>query len=62
MMTPFDKLKSIPEAKKHLKPGIVFEILKAEAMKMRDNKSAELLQKEKLKLFNRIFEQHKKRA
>jgi len=62
MMTPFDKLKSLPNAKKHLKPNITFEILETEAMKMTDNKAAELLQKEKLKLFNQIFEQNKKRA
>ena len=61
-MTPFDKLKSLPNAKKHLKPSITFEILVAEVMKMTDNQAAELLQKEKLKLFNQIFEQNKKRA
>lgn len=62
MMTPFDKLKLLPDARKHLKPNITFEILEAEAMKVSDNQAAELLQKEKLKLFNQIFEQNKKRA
>ena len=61
-MTPFDKLKSLPQAKKYLKPHVTFEVLEAQAMKMTDNQAAELLQKEKLKLFNQIFEQNKKRA
>lgn len=56
MMTPFDKLKSIPNAKKHLKPDVTFEILEKVAMEMSDNEAAELLQKERRKLFNQIFE------
>ncbi len=62
MMTPYEKLKSLPDAKKYLKPGITFEILDAIAMKMSDNQAAELLQEERKKLFNLIFEQDKKRA
>jgi len=62
MMTPFDKLKSIPNAKKHLKANITFEILEAQAMKMTGNQAAELFQEERLKLFNQIFGQNKKRA
>ena len=30
MMTPFDKLKSLPQAKKYLKPHVTFEILEAQ--------------------------------
>jgi hypothetical protein len=55
MMTPFDKLKSLPNAEKHLKPGVTFEILEKVAMKMSDNEAAELLQIERKKLFNQIF-------
>ncbi|WP_206743851.1 hypothetical protein, partial [Acidithiobacillus thiooxidans] len=27
MMTPYDKLKSLPQAESYLKPGVTFEIL-----------------------------------
>jgi len=47
MMTPFDKLKSLSDAKKHLKSGITFEILTKIAMEMSDNEAADLLQKER---------------
>lgn len=62
MMTPYEKLKSLPDAEKYLKQGITFEILGAAAMKMSDNQAAKLLQKERRKLFNQIFEQDKKQA
>lgn len=60
MMTPYEKLKSLPDAETYLKPGIYFEILDEQAMEMTDNASAELLQKERTKLFNQIFEQNKR--
>ncbi len=44
MMTPYEKFKSLPNAKDYLKPGIDFEILDKAAYAMRDNDSAELLQ------------------
>lgn len=56
MMTPFDKLKSIPDAKKYLKTDITFEILEKVVMEMTDSEAANLLQKERRKLFNQIFE------
>jgi len=56
MMTPFDKLKSLPNAKKHLKPEVTFEILEKVVMEMTDSEAADLLQKERRKLFNQIFE------
>ena len=55
-MTPFDKLKSIPNAQKYLKSGMTFEILEKVAMEMSDNEAAEQLQKERRKLFDQIFE------
>ena len=44
MMTPYEKFKSLPDAKDYLKPGITFEILDKAAYAMSDNDSAELLQ------------------
>jgi transposase InsO family protein len=60
MMTPYEKLKTLPEVKTYLKPGIEFEILDKQALEMTDNACAELLQKERNKLFNQIFEQNKR--
>lgn len=62
MMTPYEKLKSLPEAKKYLKSEISFEILDKISMEMSDNEAAEKLQKERRKLFKMIFEQDKKYA
>jgi len=59
MMTPYEKLKSLPNAKSYLKPDFHFEILDEQALEMNDNACVELLQKERSKLFNPIFEQNK---
>ncbi|MBL4942274.1 MAG: hypothetical protein JKY81_11495 [Colwellia sp.] len=60
MMTPYDKFKSLPNAKTYLKEGFLFEILDEQVMEMTDNACAELLLKERNKLFNQIFEQNKR--
>jgi len=57
MMTPYDKLKSLPESENYLKPGVSFAILDQVATKMTDNQADKILKKERLKLFNQIFEQ-----
>lgn len=57
MMTPYDKLKSLPEAKQYLKAGLTFEILDAIAHHVSDNQAAEKLQQARRELFNTIFEQ-----
>lgn len=57
MMTPYDKLKSLPNAVGYLKPGITFLKLDKEAMKMNDGKAARLLQQARVKLFQLIHEQ-----
>ena len=62
MMTPYDKLKSLSEAKQYLKSGITFEILDELAMRISDNESAIQLRTERSKLFNLIFEQDRKQA
>ena len=56
MMTPYDKLKSLPSAQDYLKPEATFEDLDEFAMKMSDNESAEILNREQAKLFDLVFE------
>ncbi len=56
MMTPYEKLKSLDEAEKYLKPGVTFEKLDELAFKVSDNEAAQILQIEREKLFNLIFE------
>lgn len=57
LMTPYDKLKSLPDAKDYLKPGATFEILDAVAHQISDNQAAEQLQKARRKLFKIIHGQ-----
>lgn len=54
MMTPYDKLKSLPHAKDYLKPDINFEILDEFAHQISDNQAADQLQKARQKLFKTI--------
>lgn len=56
MMTPYDKLKSLPDAEKYLKTDVTFEILDKVAMEMSDNEAAKKLQNERRILFDQIFE------
>lgn len=60
MMTPYEKLKSLPNAKNFLKKEINFEILDQKAYKLTDNQMAKLLTEAKFKLFNSIDEQERK--
>lgn len=57
MMTPYDKLKSLPKAHRYLKPGITFKQLDETATAISDNDAAALLQRAKQKLFQHIREQ-----
>jgi transposase InsO family protein len=54
MMTPYDKLKSLPNAKDYLKPGLSFEILDTLAHQISDNQAADQLQKARQTLFKTI--------
>ncbi|MCP4048577.1 MAG: transposase family protein [Gammaproteobacteria bacterium] len=54
MMTPYDKLKSLPNAKDYLKPDTSFEILDRIAHQVSDNTAADQLQKARRKLFETI--------
>ncbi|MCZ6803276.1 MAG: hypothetical protein O7D86_04900 [Proteobacteria bacterium] len=56
MMTPYDKLKSLPNAKQYLKP-VTFEQLDAIAYAISDNDAAKQLQEAKQQLFKTIFGQ-----
>ena len=57
MMTPYDKLKSLPTANDYLKPGNSFEILDSLAVEISDNQAADRLQKARRKLFQIIHGQ-----
>jgi len=61
MMTPFEKLKSLPDAEQYLNPGVTFEMLDA-AMEQSDLDAWKQLQKARAKLFNTIFGQTPKAA
>jgi len=56
MMTPYEKLKSLPNASRYLKSGTTFKQLDEMARQITDNEAAERLQKAKTKLFQTIFE------
>ena len=56
MMTPYDKLKSIPNREKYLKDGVTFETIDKVAFAMTDNQSADRLQKARQSLFKTIDE------
>jgi hypothetical protein len=56
MMTPYDKLKSLPESEKYLKDGVTFETMDAVAFAMSDNQSADRLQEARQSLFQTIDE------
>lgn len=56
--TPYEKLKSLPNAKKYLKPGVSFEELDKIAYAESDNEFAEKMQNAKDKLFE-IFKGQK---
>lgn len=55
IMTPYEKLKSLSEAEKFLKPGTNFIELDKKALSMTDNVAAEKLKQAQEKLFREIF-------
>ena len=55
MMTPYEKLKSLPQAHTFLKPGITFAQLDALASAMSDNAAAEGMNEARSRLFKTIF-------
>lgn len=51
MMTPYDKLKSLPNAAHYLKPGVTFDKLDAIAHRISDNEAAQQLNQARDELF-----------
>ena len=62
MMTPYEKLKSLPDAAQFLKKGITFEFLDAQAHAMSDNDAVQRLNTAKATLFKTIFNRSKSAA
>jgi len=62
MMTPYDKLKSLPGADQHLKANITFELLDAIAYSVSDNDAARSLNQAKNELFRYINSAQKSAA
>lgn len=54
-MTPYEKLRSIPDARIYLKEGITFEMLDKKARRYTDNEMAKKVQLERDKLFDKIL-------
>ena len=59
MMTPYEKLKSLDNAKDYLKESLSFEQLDKDAYKISDNKAADKMNLAKKQLFKQIYEQKK---
>ena len=59
IMTPYDKLKSLPHADHTLKPTITFEQLDKVVSEMSDNEAAKRMSLAKQQLFKTIFGQEK---
>lgn len=62
MMTPYEKFKSLPNAKKYLKEGVTFKKLDDFAKAMTDNEAADYLQQQRRLLFKKIDEDCRRRA
>lgn len=56
MMTPYEKLKSLPKAAQFLKAGVTFQALDQIAYSISDNEAARRLQTARRQLFESIFE------
>lgn len=62
MMTPYEKLKSLPMAEQYLKPGITFAQLDAQAAAISDNEAAQRLNDARGILFKTIYNRSKTAA
>jgi len=62
MMTPYEKLKSLPLAKEYLRPGITFQTLDTQASAISDNEAAQRLNNARAILFKTIFNRSKTAA
>jgi hypothetical protein len=55
MMTPYEKLKSLPNAEQYLKPSKNFILLDQEMLRMSDLQAARAMKKARIELFWQIF-------
>lgn len=62
MMTPYEKLKSLPDAESFLRPGITFDRLDAIAGECSDNEAAQRLNEARAKLFQLINKSRQRTA
>ena len=62
LMTPYEKLKSLPNVEQFLKPGITFQQLDDTATAISDNEAAERLNAARMKLFQSINRRSKHAA
>lgn len=62
MMTPYEKLKSLPKAAGYLKPEVTFAQLDEIAYQINDNEAARQLQQARKQLFQTIAEQESRAA
>lgn len=62
MMTPYEKLKSLPDANQYLKPGLTLKQLNDSALAISDNEAAQQLNEARKQLFKTIHEQDQKVA
>ena len=62
VMTPYEKLKSLPEAQSYLKAGVTLQQLDDIASQMSDNEFAERMVKARSNLFQHISRQYKLRC
>jgi hypothetical protein len=61
-MTPYDKLKSLPQAQQFLKSGITFQQLDTQATAISDNEAAQRLNDARATMFKTIFNRSKTAA
>ena len=54
-MTPYEKLRSIPDARVYLKEGVTLEMLDKKARRYTDNEMAKKVQLERDQLFDKIL-------
>lgn len=62
VMTPLEKLASLPDAESFLKPGVTLDALREKARTMSDNEAAERLNKARSQLFQSINKRSRKAA
>jgi hypothetical protein len=62
MMTPYEKLKSLPNAEHCLKSGMSFKALDAYAAATSDNEAAHQMNEARNQLFQTIYKRSKKAA